>query len=288
MKPLNRFPQVASHQLGIPIDPAQRARHDILLRPVDGLGERPPPLIHPVRPRARGRLPPRRLHHLVGHPAEQQGIGSFHLSGPVAHRLLVRREPCLVMAAAVERDVDRVSKWSHPVALPWCAPAFTGPYSDYCRRHFLSAPRSDLLNTVVMRTRPPRARGDSALWAFRFATGRPLEMGHSSWELPLPIAARAFTAALAPPRTDSRSREGVQTPPPLRTRYIVGRAMRNLEAARIAAPWKRYATRGSRGTKPYGAASREREESPHRPDVVQESCWVMVAPERYFEGLERD
>ena len=26
------------------------------------------------------------------------------------------------MAAAVERDVDRVSKWSHPVALPWCAP----------------------------------------------------------------------------------------------------------------------------------------------------------------------
>jgi hypothetical protein len=42
-------------------------------------------------------------------------------------------------------------------------PAFTGPYSDYCRRHFLSAPRSDLLNTVVMRTRPARARDDSAL-----------------------------------------------------------------------------------------------------------------------------
>src|SRR6476661_8206198 len=40
LEPLNRLPQVASHQLGIPIDPAQRARHDVLLRPVDGLGER--------------------------------------------------------------------------------------------------------------------------------------------------------------------------------------------------------------------------------------------------------
>src|SRR5262249_59232044 len=80
------------------------------------------PLIHPVRPRARGRLPPRRLHHLVGDPAEEQGIGSFHLSGPVAHRLLVRGEPCLVMAATVEGDVDRVSKWSHLVALPCCVP----------------------------------------------------------------------------------------------------------------------------------------------------------------------
>ena len=60
----------ASHQLGIPIDPAQRARHDVLLRSVDGLGERDLPLIHPVRPRARGRLPPSRLHHLVGHPAK--------------------------------------------------------------------------------------------------------------------------------------------------------------------------------------------------------------------------
>ena len=30
LEPLNRLPQVASHQLGIPIDPAQRARHDVL------------------------------------------------------------------------------------------------------------------------------------------------------------------------------------------------------------------------------------------------------------------
>ena len=40
LEPLNRLPQVASHQLGIPIDPGQRARHDVLLRPVDGLAER--------------------------------------------------------------------------------------------------------------------------------------------------------------------------------------------------------------------------------------------------------
>ena len=127
LEPLNRLPQVALHQFGIPIDPAQRARHDVLLRPVNGLGERDLPLTHPVRPRARHRLPPRRLHHLVGHPAEQQGIGSSQLCGPVAHRLLVRGEPCLVMAAAVESDVDRVSKWSHrDVPLDAAAPA--GPY----------------------------------------------------------------------------------------------------------------------------------------------------------------
>jgi hypothetical protein len=42
--------------------------------------------------------------------------------------------------------------------------AFTGPYSDDCRRHFSSAPRSHLLNTVVVRTRPQTERAtDSAL-----------------------------------------------------------------------------------------------------------------------------
>jgi integrase len=38
------------------------------------------------------------------------------------------------MAAAVERDVDRVSKWSHFSLLSLDAlPAFTGPYSGHCR-----------------------------------------------------------------------------------------------------------------------------------------------------------
>ena len=39
-EPLRCSPQVAPHQLGVPIDPAQCVRHDVLLGPVDGLGER--------------------------------------------------------------------------------------------------------------------------------------------------------------------------------------------------------------------------------------------------------
>ena len=129
---------VALHQLGIPVDLAQRARHDVLLRPVDGLGERNLPLAHPVGPCACGRPPPRRLHHLVGHPAEQQGVGSFHLSGPVTHRLLVRGEPCLVMAAAVERDVDRVAKRSHPF-ISLVRTTRSPERTDGCRGPFSSA-----------------------------------------------------------------------------------------------------------------------------------------------------
>ena len=110
LEQLNRLPQVASHQLGIPIDHAQRARHDVLLRPVDGLGERDLPLTHPVRPRARSGLPPRRLHHLARSPGRTAASARSISAVQVAHRLLVRAEPCLVMAAAVERDVDRVSK----------------------------------------------------------------------------------------------------------------------------------------------------------------------------------
>ena len=44
------------------------------------------------------------------------------------------------------------------------AARFTGPYSDDCRRQFSSAPRSHLLNTVVVRTRPQTERAtDSAI-----------------------------------------------------------------------------------------------------------------------------
>ena len=38
------------------------------------------------------------------------------------------------------------------------AARFTGPYSDDCRRQLSSAPRSHLLNTVVVRTRPQTER----------------------------------------------------------------------------------------------------------------------------------
>jgi hypothetical protein len=56
--------------------------------------------------------PPRRLHHLVGHPAKEQGIGSFQIGGGMAMQLFVRdHHP--VIAAAIEGDVDRVSERSH-------------------------------------------------------------------------------------------------------------------------------------------------------------------------------
>jgi hypothetical protein len=41
--------------------------------------------------------------------------------------------------------------------------AFTGPYSDDCRRHLSSAPRSRLLNTVVVRTRPQTERATDSI-----------------------------------------------------------------------------------------------------------------------------
>jgi hypothetical protein len=44
LEPLNRLRQVASHQLGIPVDLAQRAGDDVLVRPVDRLRERDLPL----------------------------------------------------------------------------------------------------------------------------------------------------------------------------------------------------------------------------------------------------
>jgi hypothetical protein len=44
--------------------------------------------------------------------------------------------------------------------------AFIGPYADDCRRHFSSAPRSHLLDTVVVRTRSQTERAtDSAIGA---------------------------------------------------------------------------------------------------------------------------
>ena len=119
LEPPNGFAQVAVHELRVPIDLVQGARHDVLLGPVDLLGEGDVCVIHPVRPCSRRRLPPRCLHHLVGHPAKQQGIGALQAGGPVAMRLLVR-DPHLVINAAVEGDVDRVSERSHRRIAPPC------------------------------------------------------------------------------------------------------------------------------------------------------------------------
>lgn len=45
LEPFDRLLRIASQQLCIPVHSAQRARHDVLLRPIDGLGEWDLPLI---------------------------------------------------------------------------------------------------------------------------------------------------------------------------------------------------------------------------------------------------
>src|SRR5438874_6092110 len=69
---LNGPPHIPAHELRVPIDPVQGARHDVLLCPVDCPGEG----FHPFRPRSRRhRRPPRCLHHFVRHPAKEESIG---------------------------------------------------------------------------------------------------------------------------------------------------------------------------------------------------------------------
>src|SRR5438132_8376768 len=66
---LNGLPQIPAHELRVPIDPVQGARHDVFLCRVDRPGEG----FHPIRPRSRPRRrPPRCLHHFVSHPAKAQ------------------------------------------------------------------------------------------------------------------------------------------------------------------------------------------------------------------------
>src|SRR5258705_7992222 len=57
---LNGLPQIPAHDLRVPIDPLQGARHNVLLCRVDRPGEG----FHPIRSRSCSRRrPPRRLHH---------------------------------------------------------------------------------------------------------------------------------------------------------------------------------------------------------------------------------
>jgi len=109
---LDGFLQVTGHELGVPIDPIQGARHDVLLGAVDRPGEGDHPISHPVRPRSGRRLPPRCLHHFVGHPAKEKGIGPCQVGGVMAMQLLVS-DSLPVIAAAVKGYVDRVSERSH-------------------------------------------------------------------------------------------------------------------------------------------------------------------------------
>ncbi len=71
------LPQIPAHELRVPIDPVQGTRHDVLLCRADRPGEG----FHPIGPRScRRRHPPRCLHHFVGHPAEEEGIGLLRFS----------------------------------------------------------------------------------------------------------------------------------------------------------------------------------------------------------------
>ena len=118
-------PRSPAHELGVPVHLLQGAGHDVLLRRVD----RPAEGRRPLGPRLRRpRRAPGRLHHLVGHAAEDQGVGLRDRLRRMAVRLFVRgTRP--VVDAAVQRDVDGVSKRSHganlcqlgsqaPVSLP--------------------------------------------------------------------------------------------------------------------------------------------------------------------------
>ena len=113
LEPLNGLPQIAAHELRVPIDPLQAARHDVLLGRVDRPGEGFHPGFHPIRPRPRlRRRPPGCLHHLVRHPAKQEGIGPVEVLGRVTMQLFVR-EHFAMIAAPVQGDVDGVPKGSH-------------------------------------------------------------------------------------------------------------------------------------------------------------------------------
>src|SRR4029077_18136239 len=111
---LNGLPQIPAHELRVPIDPAQGARYDVLLCRVDRPGEG----FHPLRPRScPRRRPPGCLHHVVGHPAKEEGIGLGEVLDRVTMQVFVRVDRTMI-AAAVQGDVDGIPKGSHYVRVP--------------------------------------------------------------------------------------------------------------------------------------------------------------------------
>src|SRR5215470_17193533 len=106
---LNGLTQIPTHELRVPINPVQGARHDVLLCRADRPGEG----FHPIRPRSRPRRRPKRcLHHFVSHPAKEEGIGLIEVVDRVTMQVFVR-EYCTTIAAPVQCDVDGIPKWSH-------------------------------------------------------------------------------------------------------------------------------------------------------------------------------
>src|SRR6266545_2130744 len=123
---LNGLPQIPAHELRVPIDPVQRARHDVLLRCIDRPGEGFHPGWHPIRPHSRPRWrPPRCLHHFVSHPAKEEGFGLLEVLDGVTMQVFVR-DHCTMIAASVQRDVDGISKGTHYHSLSGLTPALTG------------------------------------------------------------------------------------------------------------------------------------------------------------------
>jgi len=92
---LNSRPQLPAHELRVPIDPVQGARHDVLFRRVDRPGEG----VRPIRPRFRPcRRPKRCLHHFVSHPAKEEGIGPLEVLDRVTMQVLVRGNRTMIAA----------------------------------------------------------------------------------------------------------------------------------------------------------------------------------------------
>src|SRR5262245_27881153 len=110
---LNGLLQISARELRVPIDSIQGARYDVLLCRVDHPGEG----FHPIRPRSRPRRrPPRCLHHFVGHPAKEEGIGPLEVLDGVTIDVFVREHSTMI-AAPVQCDVDGIPKRSHYVLL---------------------------------------------------------------------------------------------------------------------------------------------------------------------------
>src|SRR4029077_14326381 len=73
---------------------------------------------HPIRLCSRPRRPPPRcLHHFVGHPAKEEGIGLGEVLDRVTMQVFVRDHYTMI-AAPVQRDVDVIPKGSHYVSVP--------------------------------------------------------------------------------------------------------------------------------------------------------------------------
>src|SRR5262249_7874178 len=110
---LNGLPKIPAHDLRLPSDPLQGARHDVLLLRVDRPGEG----LHPIRTRSRQRRrTPPCLHHFVSHSAKEEGIGLLDVLDRVAKHVFVREHDTMI-AAPVQCDVDGIPKGSHYVLL---------------------------------------------------------------------------------------------------------------------------------------------------------------------------